>query len=215
MRKISFRSYSKLENGEYRCFLAEQRGKAAYCGAAYPTSESRSAIACEKAIEISCDSFLRRPSLADLAMKTIAGFVNEGVYILQDPEKQFRCAAAFLYIYKGAARVSVSGNSIVFHFKDGVLQRSYYEPTSNPVGKSLRRENAASPEFDVSSGINAFLLCSGEESLDMETLFAKSLLEAAPKDETWADAVITDIRNHPCTAGVIILPERKGIFAKT
>ena len=100
MQKISFKSYSDRETNEYRCVTFAERGRAAYCGTAYPTQESRSALACDRALTVSSESFLLRPSLDDIAIKTINGFVREGVYILQEPGKEFLCSAAFLYILK-------------------------------------------------------------------------------------------------------------------
>ncbi len=211
MQKISSKNYCDIPPAPYRTFFLEEKGKALFCGAAYPTQESRSAIACERALQIGCDSFLRRPSLSDEALITIGGFINESVYILQEQGKRFLCSASFVYVYKGAGRVYAAGNSLVLHFQNGVLKNSFSDCSGDVIGKSLRKEYVLSREFDLSSGTNCIVVCSGREGLELKSLFPAELLEHQDNDDSWMDRVIAAVADQPCSVSVFILNERKGL----
>lgn len=212
MQKISSKSYSDIPQTEHACFSLLEKGKAVFIGAAYPTADSRSAAACPKALEICGDSFLRRPALMDVAMTNILSFINEGIFIMQDPEKHFRCGAAFLFLCKGAGRVVTAGNAAVYHYQDNQLKARYRSPGNKPLGSGLRNLYEASETFDVSASANSFLLLCGEEELDLETLVPGSLLDPGLTDEAWADQLMDAVRGRKCTAGAVILPERKGLL---
>ena len=214
MQKISFKSYSDRETNEYRCVTFAERGRAAYCGTAYPTQESRSALACDRALTVSSESFLLRPSLDDIAIKTINGFVREGVYILQEPGKEFLCSAAFLYMFKGEGRVCIFGNAGVYHFQNGLLRDCYYNPSSAILGRSLRTESDTCPEFSLSGGTETFVLCSAEESQDLMSIFPPNLIEDIPRNGEWADRVVEMARGKNCSIAAVFFPERKGLFRK-
>lgn len=212
MQRISYKNYSDIPDTEHSCFSLLEKGKAVFCGAAYPTGDSRTAAACPKALEICSESFLRRPALMDVAMTNILSFINEGIFIMQDPEKHFRCGAAFLFLCKGAGRVVTAGNAMVLHYQDNQLKASYRHPGNPALGTGLHNTYEASEEFDVSAGANGFLLLCGEEGLDLETLIPEDLRKPSLVDEAWSDRIMDAVRGRKCTAGAVIFPERKGFL---
>ncbi|MBR6187269.1 MAG: hypothetical protein IKQ41_13550 [Clostridia bacterium] len=212
MQRISSRSISDIPPAEHACFSFLEKGKAAFCGAAYPTEDSRSAAACPKALEICGDSFLRRPALMDVAMTNILSFASEGLFIMQDPEKHFRCAAAFLFLCKGAGRVVTAGNALALHYRDGRINARFRFPKNPPLGSGLHSAYEASAEFELSAGTNAFLLLCGEEGSDLEALIPPALKAPGTADEAWAEKIMDAVRGQRCTAGAVMIPERKGFL---
>lgn len=209
MQRISLKSYSDVSQTPYPTFSLQERGKALFFGVGYPTEDSRSALACEKAFQIAGDSFLRRPSLADEAMETIARFINEGIFILQDMEKRFRCSAAFLYVYKGMGRVFSAGNALALHYRDGKLTHRFYTSDAPEIGSMLRGGSIFSPEFDISEGTNGFVLCAAGKAVDLNAL---PLPEPNQTDKSQFDGIIDSFRGTSCSAGAIRLEKREKLF---
>lgn len=182
---------------------------------AYPTEESRSEVACEKLCSISTESFLRRPSLCDEAMETIAGFVNEGIYLYQEPNKVFLCSAAILYIFRGRARCIATGNSRVYHFRDGSLAEVSRGSGDILFGKNVRWKQKALPEFDLLLGTNIFLLCSGAENTDFDQIMRNLEQDSAlaADEDALAETLIRHFKEQKCSAAAIILPGvRRSLF---
>lgn len=215
MDRVSLKNYcdKKAQGNVYSSFSS--RGKAIACSVAYPTGESRSDIACEKLCSISADCFLRRPSLCDEAMGAIAGFINEGIYLDQEPNKVFLCSAAILYIFRGRARCFATGNSRVYHFRDGRLTEVSRGNGVILFGKKVRWEQKAAPEFELLPEKNIFLLCSGAENTDfdkiMKDMEQDSALTAA--EDVVPETLIEQFSGKKCSATAIILPEvRRSLF---
>ena len=209
MQKISLKSYSDIPQTPYPTFSEQRKGEALFFGVGYPTEDSRSALACEKAFQIAGESFLRRPSLADEAMETIARFIKEGVYILQDVDKRFCCAAAFLYVFKGRGRVFFAGNALAIHLQDGKVVDRFSDPGASEIGNSLRGKNAFSSEFDVSNGTNDFLLCAAVKAFSFDTL---PLPQANQTYEGQFDDFISSFSGQPCSIGAVHLDKRERLF---
>lgn len=226
MVKVSFKNYcdKKTEERESSYFKLCSRGKAAACSVAYPTKESRSDAACERVVGVSVDSFLRRPSLCDEAINTISGFINEGVYILQEPDKSFLCSSASLYVLRGRARWIVSGNARVYHFCGAGHVNVSRESREPLFGEKVRFKPEAEPEFDVSYGTDIFLLCSGADHIQIDELIKniapldQETLNKSELDE-WMDAVISGFHASACSAAVLAFTEQKhgllGLFGNS
>lgn len=194
-------------------FFMKARGQAFFCGTAYPTEESRSDSPCRKALEVGGGSFLRRPSLRDEAVNTIADFINQGIYAFQEPGKPFFCSLAALYEYRGKARTIVSGDAHICHFKDGKLIGQSEEQEEPLFGERIRREQETEPEFELSGGSHAFLLVSGLKS--NEYLKIIEMLQAEQdtvsyEEDVWPDAIIEKFEGKACSVAAFVMPERKG-----
>lgn len=212
MDKINVRKYcDKVYKSQIDPFFRLcVHGKAFFCGIAYPTEDSRSYAACEKALEIGSSSFLRRPSLCDEAVNTIAGFINEGLYALQDPGKPFFCNLAIIYGFRGKARWMVSGESVIYHFQDSRLIRQSAVCREPLLGKYVCWKETLEPEFDVSHSTNAFLLYSGTQQpiFPNQVTGVNDILPSIDGD-VWMENVLSVFQGKACSVAAFVLPTRK------
>lgn len=189
-------------------FSYVKKGAAVTMAAAYPADISRSELACGKALEISTESFIRRPSLADTAVSTISSFINDGIYIYQEPGKKFLCSCAVCYVLKGRARFVVSGNAAAYHFCDGELVYTEIGKGIPMFGERLHWKEKAGPEFDIAHGTNALVLCSADDGCALPDGFSDTLFVPDMDCEQWADAAICFFNHMKCSAAVMVLPQR-------
>lgn len=211
MDKINFKNYcdKEYEGRTDPFFQICAQGSALFCGVAYPTADSRSYAACEKALAIGSSSFLRRPSLRDEAVNTISGFINEGLYALQDPGKPFFCSLAVLYCFRGRVRWMVSGDASVWHFQDGRMARKATGHKEPLLGKRICWNQESDPEFDISHGSNAFLLYSGTDASPFSIELPETACHPVRTDDAWLEAILSGFRGKACSSAAFILPERK------
>lgn len=211
MVRANWRKYcdreAEMENQLF-CHL-DSRGKAAVCSVAYPTENSRSADACGKMISISSESFLRRPSLKDVAMDTISTFVNEGIYILQEPRKEFLCSGVILYMFRRKVRMVVSGMSAVYHFQDGKFVERFLPETEQLFGQRMAWKQKARAEIDLSKGNHTFLLYSGQEIPDIEITKIESMLQDSMDETVFQEGILSDFEGSKCAVCLLAFPKRK------
>lgn len=181
----------------------KSKGSALFCGAAYPTPDSRSDVACEKAFELATESFLRRPSTGDAAMNAISGFINDRLYMLQEPRKEFLCDTAFLYIHHGFARVVVSGNACAYHISNGEIVNSY-RIEGVWYGRRPKWEKKPDPEVALEKTDHYFLLVAGDSTFELSSEAAGMLISG--------NDIKSFFEGRRCCAVLIHLPERKKRF---
>ncbi|MGN0643298.1 MAG: hypothetical protein ACI4JJ_09120 [Huintestinicola sp.] len=209
MADISIKHYSDYDckDPENKLFGVGRRGAAAAFAAAYPTENSRGTAACERAVTVSTESFVQRPSMRDEAVETITGFINQGIYGIQEPGKTFFCSAAALYIFRRKARCVVSGNAKIYYFSDGKL-RSVSEGNEDVLlGKRLNLHCKFDPPFELSGGVNSFLLVSGGDSADIDI----SPIEGAEISyaEELTEKLLPELKKQGCSALAVVLPKKK------
>lgn len=197
------------EDAEKKFFRASAKGGAAAFAAAYPTEDSIVLSSCERAVMVSTDSFIRRPSVCDEAMEGIMGFVNEGIYALQEPRKRSLCSMAVLYIFRGKARCVTMGNSAVFWFLDGKLASASQGKTDILPGQSLRAKFEFEPEFELGKGKNAFLIVSSANSCDLDIPLIENALQSSEGAENWLEAISPELEKCRCSVMTMVLPQRK------
>lgn len=181
----------------------EERRSSAVAGVAYPTSNSRSAAACGRAIDTAVSCFLERPSDSDTAMSMIGQFVDEGIAKLQETDKEFRCSLAMLYIFKGRARVYPAGHAAVLFFEEGVHKNTWYGD-GRPTGCSNRSYDDLPEKLELEKDCR-FIFIAGA---DTETVKA-----AAKVCEDCNGEDTEKIRDHMSDKHLawvdLYLPERK------
>lgn len=216
MAEICVKSYCSkpVSDTENPYFIFRKKGAALTAAVTYPTEISRSDMACGKVIEISTESFIQRPSLSDIAVSTISSFINDGIYIYQEPDKKFLCSSAICYVLKGKARFIVSGNAAVYHFRDGRLVNSLSGQKLPMFGEKLHWKEKADPEIDISQGENAFILCSAGENDVLPDSFSESVFRADMDAEKWADAAISYFKDRKCSAASVVFPQRASFIGK-
>lgn len=211
MVKVNWRKYCDREeerDNQLFCCL-DSRGKAVVCSVAYPTENSRSAAACGKMISISSESFLRRPSLKDVAMETISTFMNEGIYILQEPGKEFLCSGVILYMFQRKVRMVVTGMSVVYHFQDGQLADCFLPETEQLFGQRMAWKQKAEEEIDLSKGSHIFLLYSGQAVPNIEITKIENLLQSNLEETDFPVEILSDFEDSKCAVCLLAFPKRK------
>ncbi len=78
------------------------------------------------------------------------------------------------------------------------------------LGKHIRWEPQAEPDFDISHGSNAFVLCSATESDDFADRISEVGSHLMNGDGTLAESSLSVLHGTHCSAAVLLLPERKG-----
>lgn len=194
--------------GSNQYFSFQEKGAALTAAVTYPAKISRSDVACAKALEISTGSFIQRPSLSDTAVSTISSFINDGIYIYQEPDKKFLCSIAVCYALKGKARFIVSGNAAVYHFNNGQPVNSLNGRKLPMFGEKLHWKEKAGPESDISQGTNAFILCSADEDEALPDAFPETLFSPDMGAGEWTDATVSYFNGRKCTAAAIVLPSK-------
>lgn len=198
------------ESAENRFYKLSAKGGTIACACAFPTKDSRGAAACEKAVTVSVDSFMRRPAVIDVAMDAISGFVNEAVYALQEPQKRFLCSAAILFIHKGQYRCILSGNAQLWHFCNGKLIKCFSAEDAPLFGVSLKRKFSAAAAESLPKGENAFMLYSGYEPSGFDTAMVEAALNGSQSAESWLEKISGDDRKSSLFAAVI--PQKTNVF---
>lgn len=233
MPKLNPRHYCDREEyePEYTFFQCMEKGKAVFCGLGYPTMDSRSAMAVGKLLEISGGSFLRRPAVMDEAMEMIAQFMNEGLYGMQEADKQFLASVAILYLWQGMVRPCISGNARIYHYRNGQLQGELPREAEDPLfGETLRRKEHPGPAIDLTGASHQFLLIAASDQYSLDEVLTGERL-AAPLAEAqggnggnggnggagvapeWVDGVFESFQGQPVSLAFLDLPERKkGLF---
>lgn len=213
MQKISHQCRCDYngESVENRFYKLCSRGGTIALAAAFPTKESRGAAACERAVSVSTDSFIRRPALIDEAMVAISSFVNEAVYALQEPQRSFLCNTTMLFIHKGKFRCMLSGNSALIHFCNGNLIKVYYAEDNPLFGKSLKSNFSSETAFSLPKGKNVFLLYNGFDKFSYDMAELESALDSSDSAESWLDKLWKDSKTYSLTA--LMMPEKRELFA--
>lgn len=208
MAKLYFKGCCdrSLETAKDSYFALCSKGAAVTAGVTYPAKDSRSDIACRKVLEISKDCFIQRPSLKDIAIDTISTFINEGIYIFQEPDRAFLCNTALLYVLNGKARWVTAGNAVICHYVDGHLAKMADLHRSPLFGERIRWREKAAPEFDISHGVSSFVLCSAADDFDLTAALPEYISPSDLRPDIWAAAALSLFSGISCSAAAIVLP---------
>lgn len=169
------------EGNEFFSVFEEKRSLLV-SGTAYPTADSRGNTACTRALETAVDCFLERPSSSETAVSTIAGFINDELYGLQEKDKAFLCSLALLYVFKGKTRVFPAGDAAVLFYENGELKNEWYGDGA-PIGKRAEYKASCSDEFELTED-SRFILVTGEnkEAAEAAAAFFKDNGGGVPED---------------------------------
>ena len=149
-----------IEETEKEYFSAlEERNSLLVGGAAYPAGNSRSSIACQRALDIVTECFLGRPSSSDEAVEGIAGIINDEIYGMQENDKVFLCNLAALYVFKGKTRIYTAGDSAAMFFEKDELKNVWYGG-GKALGSAAEPELIYSEEFELTEDTR-FILVAG------------------------------------------------------
>ena len=163
------------------------------------------------------DNFLRRPSLEDYALTTIATMASNDLAMLHaSDEVPLLCDAAFVLMDRNRARFLISGGSVAYHFENGVLAHQSEPAESSIIGSGPRYQPHLDPVFQLNNEKNAFLTASRAlaEKLTRENL--EETLNASETPEDWMrklEALAGDDRQF--CAVTVFLPQSSPSFFKS
>lgn len=144
-----------------------EKGKAAFIGIACPTSSSSDAKACDKALSIGGQSFIKRPTDKDIAVDMIDEFINNSIYQLQLPHSSSLCSTAFMYLFKGVIQFSLTGFSRIYCFTDGRLQGCLVSEGGSFYGKSAYVSCERFEPLKLTNGNQECILITSDERLNI------------------------------------------------
>lgn len=171
----------------------------------------------EAAGHICADSFLRRPSLKDVAMETIGVFMNNAVLARHRPVygQEDRFDAAALFLFKDQARALLSGTAGIFMFSDGELFWHSASKRYPDLGISPAYRTEAEPVFDLPRDVReraAVLICSGILPDGADTQMLRDALKSAELPGDWLREVMPRI-GEDRSALAAFLPPRRSLFS--
>lgn len=107
------------------------------------------------------DNYMKRPSLEDRAISTIATMANNDLRMLGDGNDAPQTFdAAFAFIDRGRARFLISGGSAAYHFEDGKLIHRSEASEASLIGSGPRYIPRLEEPFEIGQGKTAILTAS-------------------------------------------------------
>ncbi len=161
-------------------------------------------------LRICTDSFLKRPSLNEIAMNAIASFMNNAAFPIQRPEKIVMIDSAALFCVDDKIRSMTFGTARVLYFADGKLA---YESPKRECPR-LGLEAVISPDYsdviELVKGANAVLECSKSVTDTLSVGQIEELLASSSSSEEWMQKLEAAIGGSgEYSAQCLIFPERK------
>lgn len=163
------------------------------------------------------DNFMRRPSIEDQAIRTIASMANNDLSMM-NPENDdaVLCDAAFVFLDRNKARFLISGKSAAWHFEDGKLKNRSSRDAAPQIGSGRYYEPHLEPVFELKQGKNAILAASqtlAEQVSDEE--IEKALNESASPEE-WMERLVNLVgEDKQFCAITAFLPSEKPSLLKS
>lgn len=158
------------------------------------------------------ESYMRKPSLEDKAMRGIMEFVGSRFFaeIADDRNQDSLCAFAVVFMFRGKARWVTGGGSMVYHFEDGQLVRYSQCIDAPPLGEKEQYEVELEDGFQLSGGKNAFLLCSKEMAKQTPPELLERTLQNSQTPEQWLQNIVAEIGEaRQFCANAVFLPQKR------
>lgn len=107
------------------------------------------------------DCFMKRPSLEDHAIRTIACMANNDLLMLRAGEENpLTFDAAFAFIDQGRMRFLISGCAAAYHFEEGRLVHRSDPGEASAIGTGVRYQPRLEAPFEIGRGKNVILTAS-------------------------------------------------------
>lgn len=161
------------------------------------------------------DNFLRRPSLEDHALTTIATMANNDLIMLDSgQDSPILFDAAFVLIDKDHVRFLIAGGSSAFYFEDGELKKRSERQDNALFGLGPRYKPVLEPGFRIQGEKIAFLTASeGLTQAVSDKQITEALLESeSPED--WMNRLIRLAGDKEFCAITAFLPPMKSFAIK-
>ena len=134
------------------------------------------------------DNFMRRPSLEDMAIRTIASMANNDLSMMQTrDDDSVLCDAAIVFLDKNRARFFISGSSAAWHFENGKLKNRSSREKATTIGYGRIYEPHIEPVFELKQGKNAILVASQTLAEKVSDEDIEKALNESGSPEEWMD----------------------------
>lgn len=159
------------------------------------------------------DNFMKRPSLSDQAISTIASMANNDLSMMRGEDDSVACDAAFVFLDKEGVRFLISGRAAAWHFEEGKMKHRSQPEMAPTIGGGLSYKARLEPAFELKEGKNAFLVASRSVDELLTDSELEELLNASSTPEEWMDLIIEKIGpDRQFCAITAFLPEEKPSF---
>ncbi|MBQ6324644.1 MAG: hypothetical protein IJI26_01085 [Clostridia bacterium] len=134
------------------------------------------------------DNYMKRPSLADRAIGTIATMANNDLMMMQGgTEAAQMFDAAFAFIDQGRVRFFISGGSAAYHFEDGKLLHRSDPSEASLIGSGVRYTPRLEPAFEMGKGKTVILTASRCLAATVSDEALEESLKGAETPEDWME----------------------------
>lgn len=161
------------------------------------------------------DNFMRRPSLEDQAILTIASMANNDLAMMRSIDSdQILCEAAFVFIDQSRYRFLISGQSAAWHFENGrIVHRSNAEKAP-VIGAGVHYTARLEPIFELGQEKNAFLTASRTLAENLTDDDLEETLQASETPEEWMQHLVEKVgpQKQFCAITAFLPNEKPSIF---
>lgn len=162
------------------------------------------------------DNFMRRPSIEDQAIQTIAAMANNDLAMMRNADEDpVLCDAAFVFIDRKQARFLISGRSSAWHFGDGKLLHRSLTGSAMTIGTGPRYTARLEPVFELCPEKNAFLAGSPTLAASVNDSELEELLKVSASPKEWMDRLVEKVGpDKEFCAIAAFLPDEKPSLLK-
>ena len=134
------------------------------------------------------DNFLRRPSVDDKPVMTLAVMANNDLSMMGlNDEMPPLCDAAFIFVDRNRARFLIAGGAAAWHFEEGKLAHRSDPEETDAIGSGPRFRPRIEPDFELKQGENAFLAASPSLAHTLSDEQIEEALRASTTPEEWME----------------------------
>jgi len=134
------------------------------------------------------DNYMKRPSLVDQAISTIATMANNDLMMMKGGNEATQMFdAAFAFIDQGRVRFLISGGSAAYHFEDGRLLHRSDPGEASLIGSGVRYTPRLEPPFEMGKGKTVILTASRCLATTVSDEALEESLKGAETPEDWME----------------------------
>ncbi len=178
---------------------AEMKGQRGVCslvdGINIPKADGQTMPS--KVNKILIESYLRRPSLKDEAIKKVFEFANNGVLVTQSPQYPCIASASAVFILKNKFVYASAGDNVIFHFVNGILTDVFEcDIDEEPIHLGTPRYSVpmVSEQMTFAKGENTFLLCTKKFADSLTQDILEDTLSKATHTKIIKKHTVTEVR---------------------
>ncbi len=138
-----------------------------------------------KVTKVVMDSYMRRPSLREEALKKMTEFAHDAICVQQAPGYQAECATGILMTQGDKFRWICTGEIRIFHFVNGQIMETNRGNAARLGSGKTREMPEVLAETDLKQGENSFLICSGSLTQYVKEHEIENALAMSENAEEW------------------------------